>query len=107
MYMLSQQMPGNGKATYPKPCYLKGLEKSTKGQTQIVPKNIFARGVYLHHNPCHCLQHQLEVELALLSVTLVAVPSLQFITATLPHHRQNQVQNKSWFQIFSQIALTF
>jgi hypothetical protein len=40
MYMLSQQMPGNGKATYPKPCYLKGLEKSTKGQTQIVPKNI-------------------------------------------------------------------
>jgi hypothetical protein len=41
MYMLSQQqMPGNGKAKYPKPCYLKGLEKSTKGQTQIVPKNI-------------------------------------------------------------------
>jgi hypothetical protein len=33
-------MPGNEKATYPKPCYLKGLEKSTKGQTQIVPKNI-------------------------------------------------------------------
>jgi hypothetical protein len=108
MYMLSQQrMPGNGKATYPKPCYLKWLEKSTKGQTQIVPKNIFTRGGYLHHNPCHCLQHQLEVELALLSVTLVAVPSLQFTTATLPHHRQNQVQNKWWFQIFSQIALTF
>lgn len=90
MYMLSQQqMPGNGKATYPKPCYLKGLEKSTKGQTQIVPKNILQEVDTTQSLPLFAASTQGRT--CTLSVTLVAVPTLQFTTATLPHHRQNQV----------------
>lgn len=55
-------------------------------------QNYFTREIYLHQESCHWLQYQSVIELALFSVTLVALPNSHPHPTSAPY-RQNELQN--------------